>query len=170
MQDDTESINDVIKSKSQLKREMQALQELGEELVKLPKEQFEKIVLSEELHDAVLQARNITQHGAHKRQLQYIGKLMRNIDPEPVKEQLNLIKGHSARATQTLHNIEQWRDQLLTDGDHAVEKLLEQHPQTDRQYLRQLLRNAHKEIKANKPPKSKRLLFQYLREILSADE
>ena len=166
MQDDTESTDEVIKSKSQLKREMHALQLLGEELVKLSKDQFEKVVLPEDLHDAVIEARNIRQHGARKRQLQYIGKLMRSIDPVPIQEQLDTLKGQSTQAAQTLHTIERWRDQLLGNGDQALEKLLAQYPQTDRQYIRQLLRNAHKEIKANKPPKSTRALFRYLREII----
>lgn len=166
MQDDTESTDEVIKSKSQLKREMHALQSLGEELVKLSKDQFEKVILPEDLHDAVIEARNIRQHGAHKRQLQYIGKLMRSIDPVPIQEQLDTLKGQSTQAAQTLHTIERWRDQLLDNGDQALEKLLAQYPQTDRQYIRQLLRNAHKEIKANKPPKSTRALFRYLREII----
>ena len=166
MQDDTESTDEVIKSKSQLKREMHALQSLGEELVKLSKDQFEKVVLPEDLHDAVIEARNIRQHGARKRQLQYIGKLMRSIDPAPIQKQLDTLKGQSTQAAQTLHTIERWRDQLLDNGDQALEKLLAQYPQTDRQYIRQLLRNAHKEIKANKPPKSTRALFRYLREII----
>lgn len=166
MQDDTESTDEVIKSKSQLKREMHALQSLGEELVKLSKDQFEKVILPEDLHDAVIEARNIRQHGARKRQLQYIGKLMRSIDPVPIQEQLDTLKGQSTQAAQTLHTIERWRDQLLDNGDQALEKLLAQYPQTDRQYIRQLLRNAHKEIKANKPPKSTRALFRYLREII----
>jgi len=166
MQEDTESTSGVNKSKSQRKREMHALQELGEELVKLPKDQFEKIDLPDDLHDAVLEARSIKQHGAHKRQLQYIGKLMRSIDAEPIQEQLDTLKSQSTHSAQALHKIENWRDQLLAEGDQALEKLVEQHPQTDRQYIRQLLRNAHKEIKANKPPKSTRMLFRYLREIL----
>lgn len=166
MQDDTESTDEVIKSKSQLKREMHALQSLGEELVKLSKDQFEKVILPEDLHDAVIEARNIRQHGARKRQLQYIGKLMRSIDSVPIQEQLDTLKGQSTQAAQTLHTIERWRDQLLDNGDQALEKLLAQYPQTDRQYIRQLLRNAHKEIKANKPPKSTRALFRYLREII----
>lgn len=167
MHDETESNSEIIKSKSQRKREMHALQSLGEELVNLSKDQFEKITLTEELHDAVIEARNISQHGARKRQLQYIGKLMRSIDPEPIQQQLDTIKGQSTQAVQALHTIERWRDQLLESGDQALEKLLEQYPQTDRQYIRQLLRNARNEIKANKPPKSTRALFRYLRDIIN---
>lgn len=167
MHEENESDKEVVKSKSQLKREMHALQSLGEELVNLSKDQFEKITLPEELHDAVVEARNIHQHGAHKRQLQFIGKLMRGIDPEPIQEQLDTLKGQSAQAAHTLHSIEHWRDQLLENGDQVLENFVEQYPQTDRQHIRQLLRNAHKEIRANKPPKSTRALFRYLREIIT---
>lgn len=169
-QDETETTTQPIKSKSQRKREMHALQSLGEELVKLSKDQFEKISLPEDIRDAVILARNIQQRGAHKRQLQYIGKLMRNIDPEPIQEQLDTLKGQSARATHTLHTIESWRDQLLENGDEILEKLVTEHPDIDRQYIRQLLRNADKEKKSNKPPKSSRALFRYLREVITEEE
>jgi ribosome-associated protein len=152
-------------SKSQRKRDMHALQELGQQLVDLPKDQFEKITLEENLHDAVIEARHIRQHGAKKRQLQYIGKIMRNLDAESIQQQLDTIQGHSSQATQALHNTERWRDRLLEEGDHALEELVTQYKQADRQYLRQLLRNAQKEMLTNKPPKSARALFRYLREL-----
>lgn len=154
-----------LKSKSQLKREMHALQELGETLVKFPAEQFEKISLPETLHDAIVEARHIHHHGAHKRQLQYIGKLMREVDAKPIQELVDTLQGHSRQAAQNLHQIEHWRDELLGEGDPALEKLLHQYPHADRQYLRQLLRNAKKETHENKPPKSARSLFRYLREL-----
>ena len=154
-------------SKSQRKRDMHALQEMGRQLVELPKDQFEKIILEENLHDAIVEARHIHQHGAKKRQMQYIGKIMRNIDATPIKNQLDTIQGHSTQATQTLHNIERWRDRLLEEGDHALEELVKQHQQADRQYLRQLLRNAQKEMLTNKTPKSARALFRYLRELFA---
>ncbi len=154
-------------SKSQRKRDMHALQALGLQLVELPKEQFEKITLEENLYDAIVDARNIRQHGARKRQLQYIGKIMRNIDAGPIQEQLNTIEGHSSQATQALHYIERWRDRLLEEGDHALEELVTLHQQADRQYLRQLLRNAQKETLTNKAPKSARALFRYLRELFN---
>lgn len=154
-------------SKSQRKRDMHALQALGQQLVELPKEQFEKITLEESLRDAVIDARHIRQHGARKRQLQYIGKIMRSIDAEPIQEQLNTLQGLSSQATQALHNIERWRDRLLKEGDNALEDLVKQHPQVDRQYLRQLLRNAQKETLTNKTPKSARMLFHYLRELFN---
>ncbi|WP_455198817.1 ribosome biogenesis factor YjgA, partial [Kaarinaea lacus] len=167
MHDDTDPDDTTIKSKSQRKREMHALQSLGEELVKLPKEQFEKVTLPTDIHDAIVEARNIRQHGAHKRQLQYIGKLMRSIDPEPIQQQLDTLKGQSAQAARDLHNIERWRDQLLKDGDQTLKKLLQQYPRADSQHIRQLLRNAQKEFRDNKPPKSTRALFRYLRDIIN---
>jgi ribosome-associated protein len=153
-------------SKSQRKRDMHNLQDLGQQLVDLPKDQFDKISLEESLRDAIVDARHIRQHGAKKRQLQYIGKIMRNIDAGPIKEQLDTIQGHSIQATQMLHNIERWRDRLLEQGDQALEELVIKFPQTDRQYMRQILRNAQKEKLTNKPPKSARILFSYLRELL----
>jgi len=162
----TEHLNSEEKSKSQRKREMHALQALGQQLVELPKDQFAKITLEEGLYDAIMEARRIRQHGARKRQLQYIGKLMRGLDAEPIQEQLDTLLGQSKRAAQTLHHLEHWRDRLLAEGDAALTDLLNEHPRADRQYLRQLQRNAQKEMHGNKPPRSARALFQYLRELM----
>lgn len=170
MQDDNDhKSDDEHKSKSQRKREMHALQKLGEALVSLSKEQFEKITLPDELHDAIVEARRINQRGAHKRQLQYIGRLMRNVDPEPIQVQLDTIQGHSRQAAQNLHQIERWRDRLMKEGDPTLEELVTQHPEVDRQYLRQLIRNANKEVHDNKPPKSARALFRYLRDLINPE-
>jgi ribosome-associated protein len=166
--EDTEPEEEIIYvSKSQMKREMHALQALGEELVKLPNDQFDKMELPDDLRNAILEARRIHQRGAHKRQLQYIGRLMRDIDAEPIQEQLDTLRGHSQRAAQQLHHIERWRDRLLHEGDAALEELLQQYPDADRQNLRQLQRNAHKETLANKPPRAARALFRYLRELFA---
>ena len=154
------------KSKSQLKREMHALQELGEELVRLSPEQFEKFDLPEALHDAVVEARRINSRGALKRQLQYVGRMMRNVDPAPIRERLDALRGQSRQAAAQLHRIERWRERLLEEGDHVLEELVAVHPEVDRQYLRQLMRNARKEKLANKAPRSARLLFRYLRELM----
>ncbi|MCF6212199.1 MAG: DUF615 domain-containing protein [Gammaproteobacteria bacterium] len=154
------------KSKSQLKRDMHALQVLGEELVNLSPEQFKKFKLPEALHDAVVEARRIHGRGALKRQLQYVGRMMRDVDPAPIREKLDALRGQSRQAAAQLHRIERWRDRLLEDGDHVLEELVARHPDVDRQYLRQLMRNAGKEKLANKPPRSTRLLFRYLRELM----
>jgi len=157
------------KSKSQIKREMHVLQELGKELVNLPKEQFAKIELPEELYDAVVEARHIHQHGALKRQFQYIGKRMRTVDAEKIRERIDTLAGQSRQAVATLHHIERWRDRLLENGDAALAELVAEFSNVDRQYLRQLVRNAKKEMLENKPPKSARALFKYLRELMVKD-
>jgi len=154
-------------SKSELKREMHRRQSLGEELIKLNNDQLNQFDLPDALVDAIHLAKTIHQRGAIKRQLQYIGRLMRDLDPGPIQEKLETLKGHSKQAHAQLHAIERWRDRLLAEGDHALEQLIEEHPETDRQRVRQLLRSAHKEHKENKPPKSFRALFKYLRDIIS---
>lgn len=157
------------KSKSQLKREANALQELGEALVKLNASQFNAITLPEHLRAAVVAARAITEHGAHKRQLQYIGKLMRDVDPTPIQQALDAFNNRSQQATTQFHQLERWRDRLLNEGDPALSEFLTEHPGADSQQIRQLLRNAAREAKANKPPAAARALFRYLREVSSAE-
>jgi len=167
--DDSSLTEDDEKSKSQVKREMHELLALGAELVKLPNEQLAKIELSETLYDAVIEGKRITQHGAHKRHLQFIGKIMRNVDAEYIREQIDTLEGHSKQAAAALHHIERWRDDLLAEGDGALERLLTEFPSADRQYLRQLVRNAKKEMQGNKPPKSARALFKCLRDLMASD-
>lgn len=152
-------------SKSQLKRDAHALQSLGEELVKLPVAKLARIPLPESLGDAIDEARRIKSRGAHKRQLQYIGKMMRHIDIEPIRHALDTLKDNSRQETVRLHRLEQWRDRLLEEGDAALSELLSEQPQADRQHLRQLIRNALKERGQNRPPKAARELFRYLREM-----
>jgi len=154
-------------SKSQLKRESHALQELGEALVELPASKLAQIPMPEELADAVALARKITARGGRKRQLQYIGKVMRQIDPEPIERAMEGLKADSARETARLHKLEQWRERLIAEGDEALAELLDEFPHADRQHLRQLMRNAMREAKQNKPPKSARELFRYLRDLMA---
>ena len=153
-------------SKSQRKRDMLQLQSLGEQLTKLPASQLRKLTMPEALLDAILAAQQMSARGAHKRQLQYIGRLLRDIDAQPIQQQLDEIQLHSAAANRHFHQLEQWRERLLNDGDEAVSQLVELHPDTDVQYLRQLIRAAHKEKLANKTPRAARSIFQYLRELM----
>lgn len=155
------------KSKSQVKREMHALQKTGEELVGLSGAELARITLPDELREAVALARRLNQRGAHKRQLQYIGRLMRAIDPEPIQRDLDRIRNRDAAHTARQHRIERWRDRLLDEGDSALEALLVDHPGLDRQHLRQMLRNALKERGTDKPPRAARELFRYLRDQLA---
>lgn len=152
-------------SKSQRKRDMTELQEMGAELLELSAQQLAQIVLPDNLHDAVIAARQITKFEARRRQLQYIGKLMRTIDPEPLRAQLDLWKTTSDEHKAWLHNLERWRDRLLAD-EAALNELVSAHPRADTQQLRTLIRNSLREREANKPPKSYRALFQVLRELM----
>lgn len=153
-------------SKSQLKRDSHARQALGQELVQLNREQLHRVDLPEDLLQAILMAQTIKSHGAKKRQLQYIGKLMRDIDIQPIQQILDDINGVSAQAIATQHKIETWRQRLIDQGDEALAALLQECPDIDRQRIRQLLRNIQKETQHNKPPKAFRELFKYLREFL----
>jgi len=152
-------------SKTQRKRAMHELQALGERLIGLNPEQLAAIALPEDLHDAVEQARRITKHEARRRQLQYIGRLMRDVDPEPIREKLRVWDGVSTEETARVHRIERWREELLGD-DGAVGALVHAHPGIDTQHLRALVRNAREERTAGRPPRAYRELFRALRDII----
>jgi ribosome-associated protein len=153
-----------IPSKTQRKRFMLELQELGQKLVELPATKLDQLDLPEKLHEAILEARRITAHGGERRQLQYIGRLMRDVDPTPIQSQLQRWNAGHAEETALLHRLENWRQRLIED-DAALQHLLEQHPQLDIQQLRTLIRNARKEAQMGKPPRSSRALFRLLREV-----
>jgi len=152
-------------SKTQRKLAMHGLQALGERLVELNSEQLEAIALPEGLRDAVEAARHITKHEARRRQLQYIGRLMRSIDPEPIREKLKTWDGVSDEGTARLHRIERWRERLIED-DGALAELAGTYPGIDTQRLRALARNAREERSAGRPPRAYRELFQILRELI----
>ena len=151
-------------SKTQKKKEAEALQDLGEKLVKLSNEQLKDIDMPEELCSAVKQAKAIKSHGALKRQMQFIGTLMRQIDPEPVQEALDEIEQGNYKKAQEFKETERWREELMAGNKELMEEILVKYPSADRQQLSQLVRNAVKERKNNKPPKAFRLLFRYLAE------
>ncbi|MDD2914206.1 MAG: ribosome biogenesis factor YjgA [Gallionella sp.] len=152
-------------SKTKIKKQMHELRDLGEELTDLSKDQLAQLDIPENLRDAVREMKNINKFGAQRRQLQYIGKLMRDVDPAPIIAKLNAWKGYSQQHTAYMHQLERWRERLL-ESDAALTELLAAHPQADAQRLRALIRNAHKEREANKPPKNFREIFQVLREII----
>ena len=154
-------------SKSQLKRESHALQALGESLVKLNLAQLATFDLPENLLEALKAAQHMKQRGARKRQLQYIGKLMRNIDPAPIQQQLDTLTNQSRQATVQLHKVETWRERLINEGDAALQQFFNEFPQADRQNLRQLIRNAEKEKLGKKPPKAYRELFKVIRSLIN---
>jgi ribosome-associated protein len=152
-------------SKTKIKKQMHELRDLGEELTDLSKDQLAQLDIPENLRDAVREMKNINKFGAQRRQLQYIGKLMRDVDPAPIIAKLNAWKGYSQQHTAYMHQLERWRDRLL-ESDAALTELLADHPKTDVQRLRALIRNAQKEQEAGKPPKNYREIFQVLKEII----
>jgi len=151
-------------SKSQMKRDVEALQDLGVELIGLSKLQLKKLDLPDALLVAIKDAQKITANGAIKRQRQYIGRLMRDIDPAPIQALLDSLRGDNDKQNAWLHQLERTRDELVAD-DKAVAKLIEEHPQIDIQQLRTMVRNARAERAAQKPPKHFRSLFQFLKEL-----
>ena len=158
-------MSDELPSKTRRKREMHDLQALGAELVDLNEQQLASIDLPERLLDAVHEAKRTTKHEARRRQLQYIGKLMREVDPEPIRSRLDAWKSVSAEHTARLHAIERWRARLL-ENESAMTELLREHPEADAARLRTLIRNTAREREQGRPPKSFRELFKALGDIL----
>lgn len=152
-------------SKTKKKQAMHALQDIGKELVRLPQARLEKLDLPEGLRQAVEDCRRFTKHEAIRRQLQYIGRLMRGVDAEPIARQLAAWRGESDEEKALLHRCERWRDRLI-ESDEAVTLFLNEYPETDTTQLRQLIRNARFEAANHKPPKSSRAIFRLVREVV----
>ena len=157
-------------SKSELKRQVRALQDLGDELVALPQVELDALGLPDDLYDAVMEGRRITAHGARVRQRLYIGKLLRNVDVEPVRAALARRADVDRQRIRREHVIEQWRERLLADEAAAWTELGNQVPAGDLQPLRALVRQARAERDAARPPAASRQLFRRLRELLSGPE
>jgi ribosome-associated protein len=151
------------KSKSQVKREMLALQALGKRLAELSPDRIKKIELPLELRDALLFCKTIHKGEPRRRQLQYIGALMREADTEPIQKALDAIDSGDLQGELRFKELERWRDELIDGNDELAEEILGRFPGTDRQTLRQLVLNARKEREAQKPPKASRALFRFLR-------
>ncbi len=154
-------------SKSELKRQMNDLQKLGEQLVAEPRDRVKRVPMPEDVKDAILACQQITNHEGRRRQLQFVGKKMRTLDEEEVaviQRTIDSWKGASKAETAQLHALERRREKLLAD-DKALTVLLEEHPELDVQHLRALIRNARKEQAENKPPKAYREIFQILKDL-----
>lgn len=158
------------KSKQQQKRDAEAVQAIGAALVKLSASQlnevFDKLDLPDNLREALLACRSIKSHGAHRRQLQYIGKLMRGIDVVPIKQLLAALKRSGQAAATQLHRTEHWRERLLTEGDTAFNEFLQNYPKTNAAQVKKLIASASREAAEHQPPRASRLLFKYLRELM----
>lgn len=160
-------------SRSSDKRDAQAAQKLGEALVGLKPELLASFELPERLRDAILQCQGITAHGALRRQRQYIGRLMREVDTAPIQARLLELRGEDAASRARFHRVERWRDRLIDEGDAALNALLDERPDADRTHLRQLLREAQQEqrraAERPTPPIAHRALFRALRALFESD-
>ncbi len=152
-------------SKTRRKKESHALQDIGEQLVGLNKERLAQLSLPESLLGAVIEAKRLHRHEALRRQMQYIGKLMRSVDDAPIRAKLdewnNVVRTQAAK----FHQVEDWRDRLLAEP-HALSDLAAEFAHADTQQIRTLVRNAQKEAAIGKPPKSSRALFKLLRAVI----
>lgn len=156
-------------SKSERKRRSHELQKLGEALCSLSDERLVQVELPEALRDAIVQYRRTRGHEARRRQMQYVGKLMREVDEAPLRAAVDEAALGSARETLLLHEAEHWRDRLL-DSDDALTEWLQQHADCDAQRLRSLVRAARREAAQppeSRNPRSARELFRFLRPHLS---
>ncbi|SEN67970.1 ribosome-associated protein [Duganella sp. CF517] len=154
-------------SKSEMKRQSDALQKMGETLVEAARDRVKRVPMPEDVRDAILECQQITNHEGRRRQMQFVGKKMRTLDENEVAEIQKAIdswKGASKSETAAMHAMERRRDKLLAD-DKALTVLLEENPELDVQQLRTLIRNARKEQAENKPPKAYREIFQILKQI-----
>ncbi len=156
-------------SKSQLKREMTALQKLGEDLVAEPKDRVKRVPMPEDVRDAILECQKIKDHEGRRRQMQYVGKKMRTLDENEIaaiQRTLDSWRGASKAETAAMHALERRREKLLAD-DAALTELKQEFPQIDVQHMRTLIRNARKEQAEQKPPKAYREIFQILKQLQS---
>lgn len=153
-------------SKSQRKRDMLDLQKLGETLIKLTNDQLKKMELPEILLEAIQHAKTIVANEAKRRQLQYIGRIMRNIDVEPIRATLKRMQMTHEKSTVQFHQTEQWRTDLIAQGDDKLNQFIYEYPNVDRQQLRQLVRKAQQDNKNNKNTGAEKALFKYLRGIV----
>ncbi|MDL4862201.1 ribosome biogenesis factor YjgA [Halomonas elongata] len=151
-------------SKSQLKREMHALQALGERLIAMNESERARFPLSDELLAAIEETGRIRAREARRRHMQYVGKLMRREDLDGIQAVFDEIDREQLQRDHAFHRLEKWRDRLIDEGDDAVADFIEAYPNTDRQALRQLIRNARRERDQGKPPTNARRLFKLIRE------
>jgi len=156
-------------SKSQRRREALELKSLAAMLIKISPSRLAKVPLDTQLRSAVDEARKIRSNVARKRQLQYVAKLLRRIDPEPIVEAMEASNTEARQLKARHHRTETWRDHLLDNGDPAVGELLEMRRSADAQAIRQLIRNAQSEAARGKPPAAARSLFRILRELDEAE-
>jgi ribosome-associated protein len=154
-----------IKSKTQIKQEAEVLKKLGFVLVELTPGQLADIPIDDELREAISLANRINKKkDGFRRQIQLIGKLLRQREIEPIEDAINRLKAHHLQSNKHFHKLEQFRDNIIATGDAGIQAVLSEYPDLDRQKLRQLQRQAVKQKEAEKPPKASREIFQYLKQ------
>lgn len=156
------------KSKSQIKREMDAMREMGQRLIALKPEQLNKLELTDKLRLAIAEAPKHTAHGALKRHMSFVAKLVRDQDTDTIQTYLDLIDNSTQAHAQHFHQMERWRDRLLSGRSDELELFIIAYPAADRQQIRTLVRQASKEAEQNKPPASARKLFKMIRQLIDA--
>lgn len=155
------------KSKSQKKRDADALQDLGVKLVELSQTKLDSLPLPANLRQAIIDARSIKSHGAKRRQHQLIGKLMRASETDPIIEAYQAIVSEEQAKTADFHDLEQWRDRLIHEGNEALTAFVEQYQPEDLQQLRHLIKKAQHDHLHEKNTGAAKALFRFLRSCLS---
>lgn len=153
-------------SKTQRKRECDGVLELGEKLITLNKEELAQITMDDELRSAIEEAQRITAHSALKRQKHFIAKVMRGLQDDTLEPQLERVLHKDDIYNSQFKRMEKWRDTIIENGDRGINTFVEEYPLADRSHLRQLVRNAAKEKKNDKPPAAYRQIFKYIREVI----
>jgi ribosome-associated protein len=152
---------DDLPSRSQLKRDSQELRDMGAQLVQMPNAHLDKIAMDSTLLAAIKEARRLKSNDARRRQIQYIGKLMRNMDLTEIRHSVEKLNHQSQTFRQHFAMLEQWRDRLIDEGNDAIEEFLTAFPNADRQQIRNLSRQAGRETTGS----AKTKLFKYLKQI-----
>jgi ribosome-associated protein len=152
-------------SKTQRKKECDEMQTLGEKIIALGKDELAQMHMEDELRHAIEEAQRMKSNGALKRQRQFIGKLIRNMNAESLQTQLDKILHKHDLHNAEFKRMEKWRDNMIKEGDDGLNAFMQHYPHADRQYLRQLIRNVDREKKNNKPPVAYRAIFKYIREV-----
>ncbi len=156
-------------SKTQIKKEMHALQALGEKLATLTKDQLASVPMSDALRAAIEECARIKpRSNAMKRHMNYVGRLMRSENAEEIQQAMDRFDAGSQAHTAMFHKLERWRDRLIQGGNDELQAYIQENPEADIQHLRQLIRNAKKEVEKQQAPASARKLFKYLRELAEA--
>jgi len=152
-------------NKTALKREFQSLQDLAIQIIALPDEKINQFPLSENTIASIQQTERIKSKNALRRHIRYLAKQLAKEDISEIQAYFNKVEEQQTRNSTFFHQLESWRDRLIEQQSGIFEEVLAEYPNLDRQYLRNLIRQANKETKNNQAPKSSRKIFKYLREI-----